>query len=76
MAHEGLEAASRQTEPGEKNRDEPQRPCLTPLRSGQGHLDLSLLILTSNQAHKISIEERPTGHLSLSNGSGICQEAG
>ena len=37
-ARKGLEAASRQTEPGEKNRDEPQRPCLTPLRSGQGHL--------------------------------------
>ena len=37
-ACEGFESTSRQTEPGEKNRDEPQRPCLTPLRSGQGHL--------------------------------------
>ena len=32
-AHEGLKAASRQIELGEKNIDEPQRPCLTPLRS-------------------------------------------
>ena len=70
-AREGLEAASCQTEPGEKNHDEPQRPCLTPLKSGQGYLDLSRLILTLSQTHRISIEERPTGHLSLSNGSGI-----
>jgi len=75
-AHEGLEAASCQIEPGEKNRDEPQRPCPTPLRSGLGHLDLSRSILNSSQTHKISIEERPTGHSSLSNGSGICREAG
>ena len=34
-AHEGLEATSHQTEPGEKNLDEPQRPCPTPLRSRQ-----------------------------------------
>ena len=74
--HEGLEAASRQTEPGEKNLDEPQQPCLTPLRSGQGHLDLSRSILTSSQAHRISIEERPAGHPSQSNGSGIYQEVG
>ena len=65
-AHEGLEAASHQTEPGEKNRDEPQRPCSTPLRSGQGHLDLSCSILTSSQAYRISIEVRPVGHLSWS----------
>ena len=39
-AREGFEAASRQTEPGRNNRDEPQWPCLTPLRSGQGRLDL------------------------------------
>ena len=44
-AHKGLEATSRRIEPGEKNRDEPQRPCPTPLRSGQGHLDLSHSIL-------------------------------
>ena len=37
---EGSEAASHQTELGRNNRDEPQRPCLTPLRSGQGRLDL------------------------------------
>ena len=30
----GLEAASRQTEPGEKNIDDPQWPCLTPLGRG------------------------------------------
>ena len=71
LAHEGLKAASCQTEPGEKNRDEPQWPCLTPLRSGQGHLDLSRLILTSSQTHRISIKERPMYHSSLSNGSGI-----
>jgi len=65
-AREGLEAASCQTGPGEKNRDEPQRPCLTPLRSGQGHLDLSRLILTLSQTHRISIEGRPAGHLSWS----------
>ena len=62
LAHEGLEAASRQTEPGEKNQDEPQRPCPTPLRSEQGHLDLSRSILTSSQTHRIFIEGRPTGH--------------
>jgi len=28
-----------------ENQDEPQWPCLTLLRSGQGHLDLSRLIL-------------------------------
>ena len=39
-AREGLEAASRQTEPGRDNRDKPQWPCLTPLRSEQGRLDL------------------------------------
>ena len=75
-AREGLEAALHQTKPGEKNQDELQRPCPTPLRSEQGHLDLSRLILTSIQAHRISIEERPTGHPSLSNGSGIYLEAG
>ena len=76
LACKGLEAASCQTEPGEKNRDEPQRPYSTPLRSGQGHLDLSRSILTSSQTHRISVEERPTGHLSPTNGSGICREAG
>ena len=40
LAREGLEAASCQTEPGEKNRDEPQRPCPTPLGSRQGRLNL------------------------------------
>ena len=64
LAREGLEAASCQTEPGEKNLDEPQRPCPTTLRSGQGHLDLSRSILTSSQAHRISIEGSPAGHLS------------
>ena len=39
-ARKGLEAASCQTEPGRNNRDEPQRPCPTPFRSGLGHLDL------------------------------------
>ena len=34
QAHEEPEAASHQTELGEKNVDEPQRPCLTLLRSG------------------------------------------
>ena len=38
--HKGLEAASRQTKPGRNNLDEPQRPCPTPLRSGQGRFDL------------------------------------
>ena len=76
LAREGLEAASRQTELGEKNRDEPQWPCPTPLRSGQGHPDLSRSILTSNQTHRISVEERPTGHPSLSNDSSIYREAG
>ena len=33
-------------------------------------------ILTPCQTHRISIEEGPSGHLSLSNGSGICREAG
>jgi len=75
LAHEGLEAASCQIEPREENQNEPQRPCLTPFRSGQGHLDLSRSILTSSQTHRISIEERPTGHLSPANGSGICREA-
>ena len=59
-----------------ENVDEPQWPCPTLLRSGQGHLDLSCLILTSSQAHRISIEERSAGHPSQSNGSSICQEAG
>jgi len=76
LARKGLEAASHQTEPGEKNRDEPQRPCPTLLRSGQGHLDLSRLILTSSQTHQISFEERLMGHPSLSNGSAIYREAG
>ena len=71
-AHEGLEATSCQPEPMEKNVDESQRPCPTLLRTGQGHLDLSRSILTSSQDHRISIEERPTDHPSLSNGSGIC----
>ena len=71
-AHERLKAASGQTKLWEKNRDEPQRPCPTPLKSGQGHLDLSHSILTSSQTHRISIEERPMGHPSLLNGSGIC----
>ena len=39
-AREGLEAASRRTEPGRDNRDEPQWPCPTPLRSEPGRLDL------------------------------------
>ena len=64
LAHKRHEAASHQTEPTVKNLDEPQRPCLTPLRSKQGHLDLSCSILTSCQAYRISIEERPAGHLS------------
>ena len=76
LARKGLEVASRQTEPGEKNRDEPQRSSPIPLRSGQGHLDLSRLILTPSQTHRISIKERPTIHLSLSNSSGIYREAG
>ena len=76
LAHEGLEAASRQMEPWEKNQDEPQRPCQTLLRSGQGHLDPSHSILTSSQTHRISVEERPAGHLSLSNGSSIYREVG
>jgi hypothetical protein len=75
-ALEGLEAASRRTEPGEKNRDEPQRPRPTPFKSGQGHLDLSRLILTSSQTHRISVKERPTGHMSPANGSGVYREAG
>ena len=75
-AREGPEAALRQTDPEEKNVDEPQRPSPVPHRSGQGHLNLSRSILISSQAHRISVEERPTGHLSLSNGSGICREAG
>ena len=75
-AHEGLEAASCQTEPGEKNQNEPQRPRPTPFRNRKGNFDLSRLILTSSQTHRISVEERPTGHLSQSNGSGICREAG
>ena len=65
-AREGLEATSCQPEPKEKDVDEPQRPCLTLLRSEQGHLDLSRSILTSSQAHRISIKERPAGHLSRS----------
>ena len=32
-------------------------------------------ILTLSQTHRVSTEERPAGHLSLSNGSGICREA-
>ena len=76
LALEGLKAASCQTEPGEKNRNEPQRPCPTPLKRGQGHLDLSCLILTPSQNHRISIEVRPTGHLSPSNGPGIYREVG
>ena len=75
-AREGLKATSCQIELGEKNRDEPQQPCPTSLRSGQGHLDLSRSIQISSQAHRISIEERPTDHPSLSNGLGICQEVG
>ena len=51
----------------------PSSPCLTPLRSKQGHLNLSRSIVTSSQTHRISIEERPTGHPNLSNGSGISQ---
>ena len=33
-------------------------------------------ILTLSKTHRISIEERPSGHLSLSNSSGICREVG
>ena len=76
LAREGLEAASCQTEPGEKNRDEPQWPYPNPLRSGQGHLDLSRLILTPSQTHRIPVKGRPIGPLSLSNDSGICRESG
>ena len=39
-AREGLEVASHQTEPGEKNADEPQRPSPDLLRGREGHLDL------------------------------------
>ena len=53
----------------------PNGPCPTPLKIGQGHLDLSCSILTSSQAHIISIEERTAGHPSQSNGSGIYREA-
>ena len=73
--HKGLEAASCQIEPGEKNQNEPQRPRPTPFRSGQGHLDLSRSILTSSQTHRISIKERPTSRLSPANGSSIYREA-
>ena len=50
--------------------------CPTPLRSGQRYLDLSRLILTLSQTHRISVEERSMGHLSLSNGSDIYWEVG
>ena len=33
-------------------------------------------ILTPSQTHRISTEERPAGHLSLSDVSGICRETG
>ena len=65
-AYEGLEATSCQTELGEKTQMSPSGPCPTLLRSGWGHLYLSRSILTSSEAHRISIEERPAGHLSRS----------
>jgi hypothetical protein len=76
LARKGLKAASCQIEPGEENRNEPQRPRPTPFRNGQGHFDLSHSILTSSQTYRISIEERPTGHLRLAYGSSICREVG
>ena len=39
-------------------------------------LTFSRSILTPIQTHRISTEERPTGHLSLSNGLGIYREVG
>ena len=65
LAHEGLKATSHQIEPGEKMRMSPVAlldPAKKQIRTSQP----SCLILTSSQAHRISIEERPAGHLSCS----------
>ena len=51
----------------------PARPCSEVDRDIS---TFSCSILTPSQTHRISTEERPAGHRSLSNGSGICREAG
>jgi hypothetical protein len=59
-----------------ENIDEPQQPSLDLLRQRFGSSRPSHLIRTSSHAHRISIEERPMGHLSRSDDSGIYREAG
>jgi hypothetical protein len=54
----------------------PQWPLPDLLRQRLGSSQPSHPIRTSSHAHKISIEERPAGHLSRSDDSGICREAG
>ena len=49
------------------------RPCS---KTNRDVSTFSRSILTPSQIHRIFIEERPSAPLSLSNGSGICREAG
>jgi hypothetical protein len=55
---------------------EPQRPSPGLLRQQSGSSQPSHPIQTSSHAHRISIEERPVGHLSRSDDSSICREVG
>jgi hypothetical protein len=57
-----------------ENVDEPQRPSQGLLKQQSGSSQPSCLIRTSSHAHRISIEERPAGHLSPSDDSGIYRE--
>ncbi|RLM80730.1 hypothetical protein C2845_PM12G09780 [Panicum miliaceum] len=79
----GLKAGSRRTQGrlasnrarGE-NIDEPQRPSPGLLRQQSGSSQPSRPIWTSSHAHRISIKERSADHLSRSDDSVICREAG
>ena len=61
---------------GEITETSPSGPARPRSEADRDVSTFSRSILTLSQTHRISTEERPAGHLSLSNGSGICREAG
>ena len=61
---------------GEITETSPSGPARPRSEADKDVSTFSRSILTPSQTHRISIEERPSGHLSLSNGSGIYREAG
>ena len=61
---------------GEVTETSPSGPARPRSEMDRDVSTFSRSILTPSQTHRISIEERPSGRLSLSNGSDICREVG